>query len=325
MGKTRIAGRIHARSFAGAGARLLGLVLALGGSAGAARAGDVAVLMGAEVAAYEEALKGFEKSLGPEHRIVARFNMDGDLDRGAEFLREVEAEKKAGLIYAVGIWALQAVIKNPTQLPVVYAMVLNPPSVFSASLPNVTGASMNIPAKETLRRLKQLGPQIRRVGLVFSQAKTGYLVTEAQAAARAQGIELVTKQVSQPGDVVPALESLHREGIDAFWILPDETVLAPAVTQHVFLYAYRNKIPVMGLSERQAEMGALLALSVAHNQEIGSQAAELATTILGGGSPSRLPYTQVRDVHLTVNLKVARKIGVEVPESLRVSANSVIE
>jgi ABC-type uncharacterized transport system substrate-binding protein len=174
VGKRRITKGFHATSSAGAGAALLGLVLALVGGADPAHAGDVAVLMGAKVAAYEEALKGFEKSLGPGHRIVAKFNMDGDFDRGAEFLREIATETKPDLIYAVGIWALQAVIKNPTQLPVVYAMVLNPPSVLSVSLPNVTGASMNVPAKETLRRLKQLGPQIRRVGLVFSQAKTGY-------------------------------------------------------------------------------------------------------------------------------------------------------
>jgi putative ABC transport system substrate-binding protein len=325
MEKRRIAEGHPASSSADLGVALLGLLLVLSGSAGPARAGDVAVLMGAEVGAYDEALEGFEKALNPAHRIVAEFNMNGDFDRGAEFLRKVEAEKKPDLIFAVGVWALQTVVKNPTRLPVVYAMVLNPPSVLGMSLPNVTGASMNVPAKETLGRLKQLGPKIRRVGLVFSQPNTGYLVTEATAAARDEGIELVSKQVSQPGDVVPALEALHREGIDAFWILPDETVLVPAVTQHVFLYAYRNKIPVIGLSERQAEMGAVLALSVANNQEIGSQAAELATAILEGGSPSRLPYTRVRDVHLTVNLKVARKIGVAVPDSLRTSADTVIE
>lgn len=288
-----------------------------------ASAGDVAVLMGANVGPYKEALEGFEKNLAG-HEVVKTFDMDGDQEKGIEKVREIEDELKPDLIFAVGVWALQAIMQTPTHTPVVFAMVLNPPTVLGNGPANVTGASMNVPPKASLQRLRELGPQIKRVGLVYNPAKTGYLVTEARAIAGSQGIELITKEVNTPGDVVPALEALASENIDAFWILPDETVLAPAVTKHVFLYSYRNKIPVMGLSEHQARMGAVLALSAASNEDMGRQAAELANAILGGRKPSAVPYTTAREVHLTVNLKVAKKIGVTVPDDLIGSADTVI-
>ena len=121
------------------------------------------------------------------------------------------------------------------------------------------------------------------------------------------------------------LRGRRRFDGDAFWILPDDAILAPAVTKHVFLFSYRNKIPILGISERQAKMGALLALSFASNEDIGVQAGELATAILAGKRASQTPYTMAREVNLTVNLKAAKKLGVTIPESLIVSANTVLE
>ena len=218
-----------------------------------ARAGDVAVLMSANVGAYKEALKGFEKS-GP-HKIVAKYNMDGDFDRGRKLLAKIETKVQPDLILAVGVWALKVVAENPPQRPVVFAMVLNPPSITGSRNLEVTGASINVSSAENLRSLKELGPQIRRIGLVYSREKTAYLMEQARVDARSVGVELVAKEVTKAGDVAPALEALRKEGIDAFWILPDDAILAPAVIKHVFLFSYRNKIPILGLSERQAKMG----------------------------------------------------------------------
>ncbi len=97
------------------------------------------------------------------------------------------------------------------------------------------------------------------------------------------------------------------------------------MSKHVFLTSLRNGIPILGLSERQAKMGAVLALTFASSEDIGSQAGELANRILSGSSASEIPFTTARRTSLTVNLKAARKLGVEIPESILVAANELIE
>lgn len=96
--------------------------------------------------------------------------------------------------------------------------------------------------------------------------------------------------------------------------MPDETVLAPAVVQHMLLLSYRRKLPLVGLSESQAKMGALLSLSLASAEDIGRQAGELANSILGGRPPTEAPYTTARRVQLTVNLKAAGPHAAALPQ-----------
>jgi putative tryptophan/tyrosine transport system substrate-binding protein len=172
-----------------------------------AAAARVAVLMSAKVAEYEDALRGFKETTS--HQVVAMYDMDGDVDRGRKYLLEIETKIKPDLIFAVGSWALQVVVSRPPSVPVVYAMVLNPPSIVGADGANVTGASMNIPVEQPIRLLKQLGPQIKRIGVIFSRARTGSLVRRAQVVAREEGLELVTREITSAKDVVVALESFQ--------------------------------------------------------------------------------------------------------------------
>lgn len=304
--------------------RLTTLLFASLGVAHIAAAGEVIALMGAPVEAYEDALRGFEESLRG-HTIIKTHDMEGDIDRGRDIIAGIRSGKKPDLIFAIGVWALQAALEERTGVPVVYAMVLNPASIVGTRPTNITGASMNVPVADSLRLLSQLGPQVRRLGVVFSEAKTGYLVKEAKALASEMGIELLARSVASPGEAIHAVDSLQQEEIDAFWFLPDEVLLAAPVSKHVFLVAHRNRIPILGISERQARMGAMLALSFASSADIGSQAGELANAILGGKHGSEVPYTQARRVTLTVNLKVARRLGVEIPESILVAANELIK
>ncbi len=307
-------------------ALLVFLATSLGGM-GSVTAGEVAVLMAAPVDVYEDALRGFKLSLRG-HQIGKTHHMEGDVDRGRAALAGIQSGengKKPDLVFAVGVWALQAALKEPIGIPVVYAMVLNPPSIVGSRPANITGASMNVSVADSLRLLTQLGPQIRRVGVVFNESKTGYLVTEAKALASTVGIELLARRAQTPGEAIQAVNSLQQEGIDAFWFLPDDTLLAAPVSKHVFLVSYRNGVPILGISKRQAKMGAVLALTFASSEDIGTQAGELANAILGGTRASEVPYTQARRVSLTVNLKAARKLGVEIPESILVAANELIK
>jgi putative tryptophan/tyrosine transport system substrate-binding protein len=72
-------------------------------------------------------------------------------------------------------------------------------------------------------------------------------------------------------------------------------------------------------------MGALLSLSFASSEDIGRQAGELAQTVLGGKTAAEVPPTTARKVNLTVNLKAAQKLGVEVPKSVLGRATIIIQ
>jgi len=292
-------------------------------SAFPAFAADVAVILSADVDAYSEALKGFKAAV--HHKVVAEYSMEGDFDRGRKQVSEISAKVRPDLIFAVGIWALQVVAKEATNVPVVYAMVLNPPSVIGTGAKNITGASMNVPVAQTLRTLRQLGAQIRRVGVVFDPSKTGYLVTRAETAAREEGLQLVARQIHSAKEAIPALDALGEQGIDALWVLPDETNLTPTVLQLMRLFLYRLKVPLIGISESQAQMGAVLSLSFASSEDIGRQAGELANSILAGKAPAEIPYTTARRVRLTVNLKAAQKLGMAIPKSILAAASIVIQ
>ncbi len=283
-------------------------------------AGNVAALVSADADEYRDALRGFKLIAG--NKVVAVYEMDGDVDRGRKMLAEIERKVKPDLIFAVGTLALQ-VIAGQSELPVVYAMVLNPPTTAGASARNVVGgASMNVPVDQSLRVLKELGSQVKRVGIVYNPARTRYLVKQAEAVAREDGLRLMTKEVAASKDVVAALDSLAD--IDAFWIVPDETILPQAVVQQILLVAARRKIPVLGVSERHASMGAAASLSFASSEDIGRQAGEIAQAVLADKAPAQIPYTTARRTTLVINLKVAQKLGLEIPQALLARATNVI-
>lgn len=284
-------------------------------------AGNVAVIMSADVGPYREALRGFKGQIA--HRIVAEYDMEGDFDEGRKVLAEIESKDKPDLIFAVGIWALQVVAGQTTNLPVVYAMVLNPPAILQASTAkNITGASMNVPVDQTIRLFKRLG--IQRVGIIFDPSKTGYLVRRASSVGQKEGIQLITKEIHSSKEAIQALNSLKGQ-IDALWILPDETILDQRVLRGMLLFSYRQKVPVVGLSERQAKMGAVLSLRFGSSEDIGRQAAELANHILAGKTAAEIPFTTARLVKLIVNLKAAQKLGMEIPESVLEMATTIIQ
>ena len=305
--------------------RLWLLLVLVAGIATSARAhpAEVAVLVSADVDAYHDALSGFREIL--RHQIVAVYDMEGDPERARELVEEIRTKLKPDLILAVGIWALLAVVSEQIDIPVTFTMVLNPATIVHRGATNITGASMNVPVEESIRLFKRLNPSIRRIGVVFNPTKTGYLVEQARRIVQKEGLGLVAKEVTSPRLAIKAVNSLQEEGVDAIWILPDETVLNPKVLEYTLLQSYRHKVPLLGLSKRQAEMGALLALSFGSSKDIGRQAGELANGILGGSSPAELPFTTARDLMLTVNLKAAKKLGLDIPRSILAQADTVIE
>jgi len=285
-------------------------------------AAKILALKSADVDVYNDALEGFRSGVSQGSTIV-EYDMEGDFQKGKKFLARAKSGAKPDLVLAIGIWALQVATEEIQDIPVVFAMVLNPPTVIGPEARNITGASMNVPIEQQLALLKKVSPQVRRIGVIYDPSKTGWLVRQADRIAKDQGVRLVTKSIASSKDSFAALDAIQDE-IDALWIVPDLTVLAPESVQYILLFSFRHKIPVLGLSENQVRMGALLGLSFESGWDIGSQAAELANGILSGRSVGDIPFTMARKVRLTVNLKSAGKLGVHIPKEILDRADAVI-
>ena len=268
--------------------------------------GEVLVIQSLPIKPYEEAFQGFRSVCG--EKIIRVTGPD---------LSEAEISAKArrerpNLILAIGMDAL-AKLKAIKDTPIVYVMVLNPQTLTNNG-ENITGVSMNLAPEKQFGVLREILPQIRKIGIIFDQGKTGPYVGRVYNAAQLFGIELLTRQVRSSREALTALEAMAGK-VDAIWLIPDTTVVNPTTVDFLLLSSIEKKLPVITFSEKYAEKGALLSLEVDAFQS-GKQAGEIAGKILAGKNVSGIKGEDSRGSVMTVNLVVAKKLGISINDNI---------
>ena len=142
-------------------------------------------------------------------------------------------------------------------------------------------------------------------GLAKTLARPGRNVTAIAALTEAMAV----KQVELLGELLPHMKTV------AVLLDPD-----------VFMAdnALRLRLPCTGVSRASAEAGFLLTYG-ASLHGMFSQAASHAARILKGANPAELPIEQPSKFELTLNLKTAEALGLEIPHSVLLRADRLIE
>jgi len=283
-----------------AGTLLLLAALFLFTFSGEASAGVLSV-QSIDIQPYNEALDGLGKTCSCQARKLVMADM-----KGSDIEREIRASRPDAII-AIGLDALNSV-QGIKDIPVVYLMVLDP-SIEIAGRENITGVSMNIPPEEQLYTLPRIIPDLKTVGLLYDPERTGDFVRKVKLAAAKAGIKLRAKEISSPKKVPEALDAM-KEGIDAFWMLPDITVVTPDTAEYLFLYSFNNGIPVITFSRKYLDMGALISLEI-DPKDIGRQAGEIVRRILHGTRAKDIPPVSARRVVPRINRLAAGKLGIQ--------------
>ena len=274
------------------------------GSSGAAQ--EIVAVQSVRVAPYEEAIEGFKDVCDARiKKLVLSELKETDV---VEKINEIRPD----MVLAIGMDAL-SMVKRIENIPVVYLMVLNPQSVVSAER-NITGVSMNIPQEQQLRAFLEALPNLKTVGLLYDQDRTGYLAENAREAARQIGINLIAKEVHRSSDV-PLLIKDMKGKIDAFWMLPDLTVITPETVEYLLLFSLENTVPILTFAKKYVELGALLSVGI-DAFDIGTQAGEIAEKILSGRDVKDVQRVDARKALISINLKVAGKLGVTIDEKV---------
>ncbi len=274
-----------------------------------AYARDILVIQNYKIKPYEEALKGFKSSC------CKRINnpVYHELETSGNIVDAVH-RTHPDLILAIGMEALEKAI-SIKNIPIVYVMVLNPQILIHGEK-NISGVSMNISPEKHFTILRKLLPAMKSIGVIYDPRRNGPYIRKALHFAKTAGIELITKEINSPREVPEALEHLKGK-VDLLWILPDITVITPETTDFLLLFSLQNKIPLHVFSDKYLEMGAFSSLET-NPYSMGEQAGEIAARIFSGMEVPEIERTYSSNPQLTVNLKVAKKLGLTIdPDILR--------
>lgn len=227
--------------------------------------------------------------------------------------------------------ALAALRQETRTIPIVFLTVADPVgSGFIEHLArpagNITGFTNFEPSigGKWLELLKQIAPTLTRVAVVLHPETSVHLtmLRAVQAAGAPVGVTLTIAGVHNAAEIEHALTAFAAEPNGGLIILPH-----PVTSNHrelLIKLAENHRLPTIAAWKYIALDGALMAYGLDLANEY-RRATSYIDRILKGEKPSNLPVQGPNKFELVINMKTAKKLGLEVPLHLQELADEVIE
>ena len=231
------------------------------------------------------------------------------------------------LIYVFGTTATKIVLSKIKDKPVVFNIVSQPVrsgiiAGWESSESNVTGASNKVPVLHQLKALKKV-IDYSRLGIIYNPREQNSVIQKdiARKLESTLGFKLKEYKILGQSDILKVLLSMKEE-VDAVYFPADS--MTKSLGKEIMALVNEFKIPSLSAVESMVpEDGALLGL-VPNYYELGRLAAAKALKILQGKKPADIPSSALDHFQMSVNLKTAQKIAVQIPMSILVMANKIV-
>lgn len=242
--------------------------------------------------------------------------------------RELVALRPAALVaYGdVGIAAARAATRTVPIVAMSYELV-GSGAVASLQRPggNLTGVTLvadELDAKR-LELLAGMLPRRARIAVVGTPATLPRAMAALAALARRLDTGLLAGPVSASADVPAALEQARRDGAQAVLAIPSDFVMAH--TRLLRQLMRQQRLPLMeSFPSDAADDGGL----VGYGPDLDAcerQLVRMLLRVIDGADPGTLPIEQPTQIRLSVNLRMARELGVAIPRPLQLRADTLIE
>ncbi len=281
----------------------------------------------------DEARRGFlqalqDNGLWPSSKVdIEMRHALGDMHKVRAIAEEFVREKK-DMIIAYSTPCLQAAMMATRDIPIIFIAVANPYLVKAGRtaeehLPNVTGVTSMGPVKQTLVLIKDILPQVKRVGTLWtpSELNSEYYLQLAKEAAEELNLELISFPVSSPHDVLIGAQILASKKIDCLFPISDNTINASFAS--IGRVAEENGLPLFGSFLLAVHAGACAALGLDFFA-MGYEAGKLAVRVKNGESPGQIPFVHPKEIKLHLNLVAAKKQGLTFPPAVLKWADEII-
>jgi len=280
------------------------------------------------VQAFRDGLHDFGYVEGRSIAIEWRFSRSNEeLPSLANELVQLNLEA----VVATGGPAIRAIKQLTDATPIVMAFSGDPIGtglIGSLGRPggNLTGLSMISPdlSGKRLEILKEALTTIRRVATLWNPDDPVYALElqRTEPAALTFGISLQPIEVRVPDDFAGAFVAMTKSQADALIVFAHGlTVLNRG---KLIELASRHRLPTMYGTRENATDGGLMAYGPSI-KALYRRAAFYVDKILKGAKPADLPVEQPTMFELVINLKTAKALGIEIPQTLLARADEVIE
>ncbi len=185
---------------------------------------------------------------------------------------------------------------------------------------NITGIMAVLSDAKRLELFTEMVPGMKRVLVPFEpeRPQTVAVLEMIRPTAEKLGLELVVVDAPDEETIIALQESLP-EDIDAIFILGSGGANSTR-TDEWSTAAIEHGLPLS--TEYHHTVGPLMSYGT-NPYEVGRQSADLVDAILQGRSPADLPV-RMADLYLTINLRTAEAIGIEISDDMLAQANNVI-
>jgi putative tryptophan/tyrosine transport system substrate-binding protein len=258
--------------------------------------------------------------------------LDGQYDRLPSLMADL-VRRRVSVIATPGSTpgALAAKATTAT-IPIVFGIGEDPAKlglVASLNRPGGNATGINFFVQELVAKrlglLHELVPKAVRVAVLVNPANAPTAETTLRAmpeAARALGLQIQVLNASTSREIETAFVTLVRDQADALFVAPDGFFTSRRV-QFATL-AMRHGIPTAHSNRDAVEAGGLMSYGT-DTVSMFHQAGVYTGQILKGAKPADLPVLQSTKFEFVINLQTARALGLEVPNSIQLLADEVIE
>ena len=238
-------------------------------------------------------------------------------------------QSKPLVIFAIGGDVTPHVTKATKSIPIIYAMSADPVQLgIAKSLArpggNATGVTLlsDQLAAKRLETFKEAAPGITRVGLVRDPSHADNELPVAERSARALNLELLPTEIRDLSELDRTLETAKKAEIDSLYVVSSRHTEANA--PRIVEFANRHRLPLVAGWGAWVQAGGL----ISYGPNVGEmirQASRYLEPVLKGANPGDLPVQQPTRFELFVNLRTAKALGLNIPESFLLRADKVVE
>jgi putative ABC transport system substrate-binding protein len=258
--------------------------------------------------------------------------LEGQFDRLPALIADLVRRRVAVIATPAGNYAAQVAKAATATIPIVFGVSEDPVKlglVDSLARPggNLTGINFFVTelTAKRLALLHELVPRAVRIAVLVNPANvpaTESTLRDIPEAARAMGLQIQVLKASTRSEIEAAFATLVRDHAEALYVAGDAFFTSRRV--QLVTLAATNRVPASYPSREAVEVGGLMGYAT-DRVDMWRQVGAYTGQILKGAKPADLPVLQSTKFEFVINLQTARALGIEVPNSIQLLADEVIE